>query len=89
MKRDIILSWTSITFISVYDVKKALQDKWSSAGDLFSPSSNLLLNDKAIVSYLERTLNSASDGILGRGNKANREKFLKNSGNLFNILRCK
>ena len=41
-----MLPWTKLTFISVYDVKKAVLDKWSSAGVMFSPSSPLLLNDK-------------------------------------------
>ena len=77
------------TFFSVYDVKKAVLEKWTSAGDIFSPTSKLLISDKGIVSLLERTLNSATDCMLGRGKKAHRDRFLRNSGNLFNILYCK
>ena len=75
--------------ISVHDVKKAVIEKWSSAGELFSPSSSLILNDKAIESLLNRTLDSASDCILARGKKNNRDRFLEKSGNLLNILHCK
>ena len=76
----------------VPNVKKAVLEKWSLAGDKFSlsTSSNLLISDKAIVSLLKRTLNAANDCILARGQtKDKREKFLKDSSNLFNILHCK
>lgn len=70
-------------------MKDAVLEKWSSAGELFSPSSKLILNDKAIISLIERTLGSASDCMTSRGKKNNRDRFLEKSGNLFNILQCK
>ena len=84
-----ILSKILLTLFSAYDVKEAVLEKWSSAGELFSPPSKLILNDKAIISLIERTLGSASDCMTSRGRKINRDRFLEKSGNLFNILQCK
>ena len=85
-----LMQWiTSKIQISVGEVTKANQYKWSSAGDLFSPTSSLVLNKKAIESNLIRIFNSATDCIRERGKKMKRDIFLMNSGNLMNILRCK
>ena len=80
---------TSFNHLSVYEVKTAILEKWRAAGQLFSSSSPLLINDKAIVALLTRTFASALDCITERGRKVTRERFLLKSGGLLNILKCK
>ena len=77
------------TRLSADEVKTAILEKWRSAGDLFSPSSPLLMSDKAIMVLLTRTFTSATECIQERGNKDKRDQFLLRSGGLLNILKCK
>ena len=75
------------TILSVEPVIVEILKRWTEASEYFSPSR--LISSKNIKDRVEYHLNRASQFEKGTGKANVREKYIKDSSSLFNILSCK
>ena len=87
MNKDLLLKWLVTTNLSVEPVMIEILKRWTEASEYFSPSR--LISSKNLKDRVEYHLNMASKYEKGGGKGNVRQKYVKDSSSLFNILACK